>query len=188
MTMNKYTFFILLLISFVPILQSCSENPSGIDEEQELITEVVIHFRDTTNSANDTMMIYHDPDGDAGPITPTITGASLKAGVNYQCSIELYDRSKTPPDTVTNEIRKEASKHRFDYIVSGIPQGMVSIAVTDTDSNGLPVGLVFRTSVSADASGAGALRVLLNHFHTQTKRLTNNDETDIDITFPLVIE
>jgi hypothetical protein len=165
----------------------CKDETVGpIDNEQELITDVV--FQLIEEAGTDTVTAsFRDADGEGGA-APTIDTLKVKAGKTYLGSLALYDKSKTPADTITNEIEEESNVHRFDFMASGDAAGRLTITTLDKDTNNLPIGLHTRVVVTAGGAATGTLKVKLNHFGTVAKGASNSDETDIDIDFPLLVE
>ncbi|MCS6807896.1 MAG: hypothetical protein RML40_04265 [Bacteroidota bacterium] len=121
--------------------------------------------------------------------TPTrIDTLVLAAGRTYTGTIKAVNTTKNPPIDLTAEYKKEADKHQFFYTVSGEAQGRVTITITDRDKNNLPVGLEFTVMTTSGGQARGALNVVLGHYDSVRKTGTNRaPESDMDITFPLVI-
>ena len=158
-----------------------SEPDDGIGEE-ELITRVVI----TLSGGGETVTAEaSDPDGDGTDFQ--IDTISMTDGVTYQGQIELFDDPNS--ENVTDEIEAEAEEHQFFYTVAGGLAGRVSVVITDEDANGLPVGLEFEIADSGQGPASGTLRVVLSHYDASPKNgIDRSDETDVDVTFPVVIE
>lgn len=187
--MKQYSRFLsIALLASTLFFSSCSEDViSDPPNESELITDIVITMTNTLDASDVAVFNYSDPDGDAGSTVAMITGDTLQSGQNYNCSIDVFDKSKSPVDTVTSEIEEEANAHRFDFTLEGASAGKAAFNIIDKDDNNLPLGLTFITTVSPDAASSGVFRVTLNHFDKVTKGLENKDETDIDISFPIII-
>lgn len=184
----KKTIHNILLLTSIFFLSSCSEDIINDPvNEEELITDVIITMVNTDDVSDVAVFSYSDPDGDAGSMEPVITGDSLRSGANYRSTIDLFDKSKSPADTVNHEILEEADAHRFDYTLEGSVFSKIGFAITDKDDNNLPLGLEFSTTVTATSPASGTLHVTLNHFDKVAKGLTNTDETDIAISYPISI-
>lgn len=178
----------ILFCAITLFLSSCSEDiVNDPVNEEELITDIIITMVNTLDASDTATFTYLDPDGDAGSAVPVISGDSLRLGTNYSCMIALYDKSKSPIDTISTEIEEEANSHRFDYVLEGDAAEKATFTITDKDDNNLPVGLAFTTSISTGSSVNGTLRVVLNHFDKVVKGFDNKDETDIDIMFPITL-
>ena len=117
----------------------------------------------------------------------------MKAGSTYTGALTLTDESKNPPDDITAEIQAEKDAHQFFYMPQGALAGRVTVAITDKDSNNLPVGLACTVAVTAGAPVAGSatnsLKLALNHYDPASAKdgVTPGSETDIEISFPMDI-
>lgn len=167
---------------------SCSDDdtpPQQIDEE-EVITTLVVTLTD--NNTNQTVVLQsQDLDGD-GPQEPVIqVSGNLSVASTYTGAIELLNETVSPADNIHEEVQAEGTEHQFFYTQGG---GLsVSTQYLDVDSNGNPLGLAF--SLGTTAPGQGTLTFTLRH-----EPLKPNDgsltgaggETDISVSFPIVIE
>lgn len=182
----KFLFIVMLSIFVV----ACTDNPSGTDDEgageEELITQVNLTLTAPDNSQ--VTASWEDPDGPGGN-DPVISGLQLEAGTNYNGTIELLDTTDDPAEDITEEVREEAEEHQFFYSVEGDASGSVMVQITDTDANGLPIGLEFTVDVADAAGTTGTLNVVLSHYDDEPKDgETRSDETDVDIDIPLTIQ
>jgi hypothetical protein len=171
------------------ITGGCSEdNPAKPKDEnpQELITKVTLTLTPAGGGAAVTV-VFSDPDGDGGT-APTIGTLTLKAGTTYTGTIELLDETKDPDENITEEVEEESDVHQFFYTPEGGIVGRVTVNITDTDANNLPVGLEYTVAVTAGAAANGTLNVVLGHYDEAPKDgTTRSDESDIDIDFPVSI-
>ena len=177
-----YTFGLLFFLSALAACDSTEPDDEGAGEE-ELITRVVL----TLEAAGETVTATaDDPDGDGVDIQ--VETLTLTPGTVYDGTIEVFnDLAEEAEQNITAEIEAEDDEHRFFYTVTGLEDD-ITVAVTDTDENGLPVGLDFQVTVAGDASGSGTLNVVLSHYDEQPKNgIDRSDETDIDVTFPVEI-
>lgn len=184
-TAIKYILFLLTLA----LLASCTDNPGGNDDEgpgeEELITRVTLTL--TAEDDSQTSASWSDEDGPGGN-EPVIGTLQLQAGVTYSGTIQLLDTTDEPAGDITAEVEEEAEEHQLFYSAEGGIAGRVTVTVTDTDSNGLPVGLTYRVEVIGDAAATGTLNVVLSHYDEVPKDgTTRSDETDVDIDIPVVI-
>ncbi len=175
---------LLLIISFA---SSCEKDPE-IPNEEELITTVTIRCTPHGGGA-EKVLRFEDPDGDGG-IAPVITGDPFDAGIHYHCAVELLNESETPAENITEEIEEEDEEHQFFFMISGVD---ATIEYDDMDANGDPVGLHFE--LHANAAGTGTLTLVLRHQPDKSAQgvssgdITNaGGETDIEVTFPLIIQ
>jgi hypothetical protein len=120
----------------------------------------------------------------------------------YTLSIFLINglADATQPEyDVTEEVREEADEHMFFFgwtgnlfvSPSGVgnaddPAGIVSYL--DEDANGLPLGL--ETQWTTSTLSTGEFRIILKH-QPELKSAQSDarmGETDLDITFPVMVE
>lgn len=161
--------------------------PPPINEE-ELITTLRLHF----HSANDVEHVhfeFSDLDGDGGN-APVIEADTLSSDSVYSVEIEVLDESGGSVDDITAEILAEDEEHQFFFQVSG---ANATVTYNDADADGNPVGLSTTWTVGAVSSG----NVIVTLRHEPNKGaagvssgdITNaGGETDIEITFPVVIQ
>ena len=156
--------------------------------EQEVITTVEITL---TNDSGSYQLSWEDLDGD-GPDEAIIDGDTMPAGI-YNCEIELYNKTVAEDDDeyrVTVEILEEDLDHQFFFTpLNGLN---VSYNYTDMDSAGNPIGQTF--DLTANVSEGDLNVVLLHEPEKGAPGVPDGDmtnaggETDINITFPIVIE
>lgn len=184
--MLKTTRFLLMLVFFSPLLISCDkdeENPVE-ENEEELITTVRLTLINNANTAETVTATWKDPEGDGAPV---VTGLVLKTGTSYNGTVEFLDESNPAKvEDITEEIEEEDEEHEVFYTVSG---AALSISRTDTDSQGLPVGL--NATFTAATSGTGTLTVTLKHKPEGQKKEgddVNVGSTDAAPQFPVTIQ
>lgn len=176
-------FLAVIVAAMLVIVSSCKkDDPASPDpgNPQELITTVILSLTDSINGTVVTAQ-YKDLDG-AGGNPPTIDSMHLAPGTVYHGSIEVLDETKTPPDTVTNEIRDEMNHHQFFYDFHDGLQTRATITRLDYDTNvpPLPVGLQYRVQTTAGVPAVGHLHIVLSHYEG-TKTAAPSSESDIDI-------
>lgn len=191
--MNLWTNRFLFMILITALSFTACDNPADDDDagEQELITRVTIQLQEQ-GSSNVVNIVWSDPDGDGlGDFTGT---ATLRANRTYKGTIQLLDELATDPTkrNITEEIEEEADEHQFFYTFSNSLRPFATITITDTDSNGLPLGLEFDLVTAALPGGTtsltGTLNIVLSHYETITKTGTNpGNEEDVNITAPVSI-
>ena len=78
----------------------------------ELITTLELKFlnKDTTF-----VVTYDDPDGFGGKAPIKFDQINLLKNTDYSVEITLLDKTKTPYDTISNEVLEEADDHLFFY-------------------------------------------------------------------------
>jgi len=176
-----YTVTFLLFAGVFAACDSTEPDPEGPGEE-ELITRVVVTL---TAGGQTVTATADDPDGDGANLQ--IDSITLAAGTTYTGTVELFDDING--EDITEEVEEEADEHQFFYTVGGGIAGRVSVAVTDQDGNGLPVGLRFTVTVTDGGAASGTLNIVLSHFDEEPKNGTDrSDETDVDVTFPVNIQ
>ena len=156
--------------------------------ESELITTLVLTFTDP--ELNESFELrFRDLDGDGGN-APVVTTEPLPGGRAFNLGVRVLDESGSSPVELTNEILAEANEHQFFYAVEGAD---LAVSYADQDGNGRPLGLL-NLAISGAAS-AGSLKVTLRHgpdkeaMGVSDGDITNaGGDTDIEVTFPLVLE
>ncbi len=161
--------------------------PPPINEE-ELITTLRLHFH-SANNVEHFHFEFSDLDGDGGN-APVIEADTLSSDSVYSVEIEVLDESGGSVDDITAEILAEDEEHQFFFQVSG---ANATVTYNDADADGNPVGLSTTWTVGAVSSG----NVIVTLRHEPNKGaagvssgdITNaGGETDIEITFPVVIQ
>ncbi|NNE27257.1 MAG: type 1 periplasmic binding fold superfamily protein [Saprospiraceae bacterium] len=179
--------FYYILILGLLVFTSCNDDDVMIENPEELITTV----RLSLNNGNGTVSIFtfRDLDGDGGN-EPTIAAPKLTANTTYTGNITFVNETEDPQENITEEIEEEDLEHQIFYSINGAD---ASLSYLDTDPEGNPVGLSIEF-VTGEAS-SGTLVVTLKHEPVKDAAgvaegdITNaGGETDIEVTFPLVIE
>ena len=172
--------FFLTTMTLSLLLLACEKAPkpdAAPKNEAELITTVVLHFKDSLMSTQ--TFRWSDLDGPGGqdPLIDTIKLQALKA---YDLSLDFLDESKTPTDTITNEIEAEGTNHLI-YFESVMSQ--LFIQTKDKDANGLALGLKSYWQILGP--GTGQVRVVLKHQVGIKNGDPNLGETDTEIMLPV---
>lgn len=173
-------FFILLALT----MQSCKKDkdqvelPPAVLNSPELITSLVIQFKDSANTNNVTRAEYRDPDGPGGNAAIKFDTIQLKINTTYFVELIVLDETKNPMDTVSNEIWEERNDHQFFFKHTN-----TSIVTTylDKDTNGYPVGL--STKWRTNSSQTGSSNIILKHQVNLKNGTEAPGETDIDVNF-----
>ena len=181
----KNVFFILFILIAVV---SCKDDDPPIPNEEELITTVIYTLTPAGGGAA-IEFTFRDLDGDGGN-DPVIKTFPLDSGVVYTGALTLLNESETPAEDITEEIMEEDADHQFFFSVH---QAQVTVSYEDSDDNGNPVGL--QTELTTGAISQGHLTITLRHEPDKfAAGVSNGDitnaggETDIEITFPIVIQ
>ena len=185
-----------LLLAAPLALWSCkNEDLPQPATDNELITTVIYSLTAPAGSPAPAVSItWEDRDGEGGA-APIVSGGTaghltLQRNTLYTGSILLLDRTKTPADTISNEVAREADKHLFVY--EATPAGLLTVARTDRDANYLEVGL--KTTVTAPAAGPGTLKITLRHQPPLANGTRVKDgtfgpgDTDVAADFPVTVQ
>jgi len=179
----------LLAIFFMSsiVITSCSSDDDGGGEnDDELITTVVLTLTNDANAADVVTMTFTDLDGDGGQdaiYTPAVS--TLTANATYSGSIQLWNATENPPEDINEEIEDEADEHEFFYTNSA----GLTIAKTDTDLDGNPLGI--ETTVTTGAANTGSLNVVLRHEPTKPNNGTAADaggSTDVSVSYSVNVQ
>lgn len=176
-------------------LTSCSDDDEPeIENETEIITDVLLTF---TGGGEVLTASAQDSDGQGIEDIAVLGDIELKANTTYELAITL--ENSVANESITEEVENEAFEHMFFFsFTDGIfsnPEGDGNyddrddaINYEDKDINDLPLGL--ETSWTTGDAGTGTFRVVLKHqpdLKTTTSGSTDG-ESDIDLTWDIVIE
>lgn len=160
--------------------------------EEELITTLKITL--TPSGGGDSVEAsFRDLDGEGGN-PPEIDDITVTKGTTYNGMVEVLNETETPAEDITEEVKEEAEAHQFFFKPSGGIAGAV-VMYRDKESDygtntgaDHPVGVLFSIEIPAAATN-GKLQVILSHFDEGPKDgVTLSDETDIDVTFDVIVE
>ena len=153
----------------------------------ELITTLELKFSGKGVVNNDTTFVvtFDDPDGFGGNAPIKLDQINLLKNTDYSVEITLLDKTKTPYDTISNEVLEEADEHLFFY--SSNPVNLLNITITDKDSKNRNLGLLsnWRTNT---AVGSGTVKVKLMHQPGVKDGKSEVGGTDVEVEFPVVIK
>jgi hypothetical protein len=159
------------------------QNNSCLPEPIQMITTVRIQL--TTDAGDEVQLLWQDLDGD-GPNEPVITvSGEFNTNSYYFGSITVLNESEVPAENITEVIIEEADEHQFFYQFS---EGLeMTSQYSDQDSNGNPVGVQF--TVITGSAGSGNFTVVPRHEPMKPNNglVDAGGETDIQISFPIVI-
>jgi len=183
----KHHFKLLFLFALSFAFVSCSDDDAPPPNEEELITTLNATLTPMGGGTAVTFS-FQDLDGDGGN-APIITVGDLAASTTYNVSLELLNESETPAEDITLEIDEEDLEHQFFFDVSG---ANLTVAYTDMDPSGNPVGLT--SDWTTGAASAGTITITLRHEPAKDATgvsggdITNaGGETDIEVTFDVNI-
>ena len=177
---------------------SCESDDPVAENDAEVITDVTLNFQELDASGNPVGLISSfsasDPEGIEVGATPTIETVSLTRGKTYRMTIEVYNG--IADEDITEEVLEEADEHQFFFLGSAFSGNILTIAYDDP--SGELIGLQNTLTVSSSpGTNNTSMQVVLRHdldksFPGATNpNFTNyvqaGGETDLDITFPVVL-
>jgi hypothetical protein len=212
---NKFAFgktiitSVILLTMLATTATSCKkekkteptpEQPAPPANEAELITTVKLILTDTTTSASVTY-VFSDLDGAGGnPASFGNSGAdsviNITANKVYRASILLLDQTKSPVDTISNEVLNEGADHMFFFnsiAPTGTPYStyltgsMTTIKYTDLDANNRGIGLSTLWTAPSMMMAKSPLTIELKHQPGIKDGTYAPGETDIQVGFKLKV-
>ncbi|MBX7181605.1 MAG: hypothetical protein K1X82_05800 [Bacteroidia bacterium] len=174
---------LLLTLSFSALwmFNSCKPDDPAPTNEEELITSLVMNFTDSATQQVNTFQ-FRDPDGAGGNSPIVFDSLQLKSNSTYYVSILLLDESKSPVDTISNEVEEEGVDHQFFYNVTNVS---VQTSYEDQDANGAPIGL--ESKWKTGVAGIGSVMVVLKHQPGEKNGSQSTGETDVEVNFPTEI-
>ena len=193
--MNRTVLFILFL-PLLSVVWSCDDDLPPVENEEELITDLVLTFTPVSAGEVQTAMAS-DPDG-LGPEPMTVTkDITLVAGTSYTLQIGLSNEINSVD--MGAEIEAEADEHKFFFAFSenlfDSPTGNGNIDVAsdpinylDSDINQLPLGISTSWTTVATPQ-TGTFKILLKHqpgIKTETSSVADG-ETDVEFEWNLTI-
>ncbi|WP_037574464.1 hypothetical protein [Sporocytophaga myxococcoides] len=190
--MNFNNLIILLFLSTVLSFTACKKDDDNVanpenPNENEMITTVQVMLINTADPADQIKVTYRQIQGLRNSLSPFVESMKLKANTTYSAEILLLDESKTPADTISNEVREEGDAHQFFYKVQ---DANLTVSYDDADENGVPIGL--KSIVKTGEPSTGSLEVILKHQGEEKPKSGNGNEllgsTDVEVTFTVEIE
>jgi len=186
--MKKNFLFFALLLTAGMFMTSCEKDEPEIENEEEVITTLNYTLTPSSGGAAVTLS-FRDLDGD-GSDAPVITGGTLAANQTYTGSIDLLNELESPAERITTEIESEDDEHQF-FFTSSV--GGLSVAYSDEDAEGNPVGL--SSTLTTGSAATGNLTIILRHEPNKSGdgvkdgNIANaGGETDIEVTFPVTVQ
>lgn len=170
---------------------SCNPDDADPVNEEEVITTFTYTL--TPKSGGSPVLLkFSDPDGDGGA-APVITGGALENGKTYTGRITLINEVANPDVDISAEVKAEGTDHQFFFAVTESLNDAFTLAYTDADASGNPVGL--ETEFNTVKTATGSLRITLRHKPNKAATgVKNGDitnaggETDAEVTFSLEIK
>jgi hypothetical protein len=195
-TLKKASLYFLALLAFG--FASCESEDPEKENEGEVITDVTLKFQELngSNALVGEILSFKasDPQGIEVGKTPTVQSISLTKGKNYQMTIEVTNSIEG--EDITQEILEEAEEHQFFFLGQVFDSSFFSIQYAD--AGGIALGVKTNVTVSASTgTNNSSMRVVLRHDLDKNFPGVRNPnfanfvqaggETDLDITFPVIL-
>lgn len=177
---------------------SCESEDPVPENEGEVITDVSLNFQELDAGGNPVGLVFtataSDPEGIEVGATPTIDEIKLTKGKNYRMTITVTNNIEG--DDITAEILAEGDEHQFYFLGTAFTGNILTIAYDDP--SGELIGLQNELTVSSSpGTNNTQMQVVLRHDLDKSYPGATNPnfqnfvqaggETDLDITFPVVI-
>lgn len=178
----RTTLFLLLVSSL--LLVSCGESTTVPDvNDHEFVTTIKVVVTDSVTESIATY-IWEDLDGPGGNAPNKIDTMRFAVNGAYTAEVFVLNNSITPPDDFTSTIVTEGDVHQFFYTIGDVALSMLYL---DKDYNNKPLGQ--KVKINSGAAGSGSLTIELSHYDEATDKdgLSPSDETDVSVTFPVLI-
>lgn len=194
--LKKVSLYLLALVAFG--FASCESEDPTKENDGEVITDVTLKFQElnASNALVGSVLSFKasDPQGIEVGKTPTIQSISLAKGKKYQMTIEVTNAIKG--EDITQEILTEAAAHQFFFLGQVFDSSFFSIQYAD--AGGIALGLKTTVTVSSSTGTNNSnMRVVLRHDLNKSFPGASNPnfanfaqaggETDLDLTFPLIL-
>jgi hypothetical protein len=196
--MKNYRYLLILLSAFALTFSSCESDDPVPENEQEVITDVTLKFTelDAAGAPVGTPLEFtaSDAEGIELGTNPTVETITLERSKTYLLEISLFNAIEN--EDITEEIDEEREEHQFFFLGSAFAgTAILTYTYDDEDADGNPVGL--RGFVETIGFNSAQMRVVLRHDLDKSFSGANNPnwenfvqaggETDLDITFPVVL-
>jgi hypothetical protein len=168
---------------------SCDPDPV-VPNQDELITSVIVTLSPALGGKQLELQ-YTDLDGDGGN-SPIIKVDTFSISATYFTKVQFLNQSGASIDDISLEVKNESEDHQVFYTPSN--PDFIKVVYLDLDKNGKPLGLDVVLSTFT-TKGKGELTLSL--IHKPNKSASNvaagdktnaGGETDIEISFPIVIK
>jgi hypothetical protein len=195
-TLRKVSLYLVALLAFG--FASCESEDPEKENEGEVITDVTLNFQElnASNALVGSVFTFKasDPQGIEVGKTPTVQSITLTKGKKYQMTIEV--KNSIENEDITKEILEEAAEHQFFFLGQVFDSSFFSIQYAD--AGGVALGLKTIVTVSSSTGTNNSnMRVVLRHdlnksfpgasSPTFANFAQAGGETDLDITFPVIL-
>ncbi|MEB2785276.1 hypothetical protein [Algoriphagus persicinus] len=197
-TKSKLCLIALAIVSLT--FSSCKSEDPVPENDGELITDVTLTFQELDESNNPVGDTFEFTASDAEGIeigsTPTVETVVLSKGKKYQMYIDVYN--SVAGEDITAEIYAESDEHQFYFLGSAFTSSPFLSYEYDDEGNEL-IGLKGIVTVQQSPGFNNAnMQILLRHDLDKNFPGASNPnfldyaqaggESDLDITFPVVVE
>jgi hypothetical protein len=194
--LRKVSLYVVALLAFG--FASCESEDPEKENEGEVITDVTLNFQElnASNALVGSVFTFKasDPQGIEVGKTPTVQSITLTKGKKYQMTIEV--KNSIENEDITKEILEEAAEHQFFFLGQVFDSSFFSIQYAD--AGGVALGLKTIVTVSSSTGTNNSnMRVVLRHdlnksfpgasSPTFANFAQAGGETDLDITFPVIL-
>lgn len=175
--MKKAILFMSMAIAAVACKKDKIEDPHD-DHDHDAVTTLKMELKDSENNVS--TYYFRDLDG-VGGAAPTIDTIQLVKGKTYAMSLSFLYESSSGTEDLTSEIIEEADHHLICKSTS-----ISGLTFSSTDETGITGSLI----VDQNAASEGTVRIRLKHFHNASEKSGGCDagDTDVDVTFPAVVQ
>jgi hypothetical protein len=195
-TLRKVSLYLVALLAFG--FASCESEDPEKENEGEVITDVTLNFQElnASNALVGSVLSFKasDPQGIEVGKTPTVQSITLTKGKKYQMTIEV--KNSIENEDITKEILEEAAAHQFFFLGQVFDSNIFSIQYAD--AGGVALGLKNTVTVSiSPGTNNSKMQVVLRHdlnksfpgasSPTFANFAQAGGETDLDITFPVIL-
>jgi hypothetical protein len=194
--LRKVSLYVVALLAFG--FASCESEDPEKENEGEVITDVTLNFQElnASNALVGSVFTFKasDPQGIEVGKTPTVQSITLTKGKKYQMTIEV--KNSIENEDITKEILEEAAEHQFFFLGQVFDSSFFSIQYAD--AGGVALGLKTIVTVSSSTGTNNSnMRVVLRHDLNKSFQGASSPtfanfaqaggETDLDITFPVIL-
>jgi hypothetical protein len=178
---------------------ACESDDPEPETDGEVITDVILNFQELDASGNPLGAVSSfsasDPQGIEVGATTTIDNVNLTKAKTYQLTIEV--RNSIANEDITQEILEEGDVHQFFFLGTAFV-GSPDLTYQYADLSGELIGVKgIVTVASSPGSNNANMRIVLRHDLDKNFPGASNPnfetfvqaggETDLDITFPLIL-
>lgn len=197
-TSNRLYLIALALVSFA--FSSCKSEDPVPENDGELITDVTLTFQELDVSNNPVGDPFEFTASDAEGIeigsAPDVETVTLTKGKKYQMYIDVYN--SVAGEDITEEIYAEGDEHQFYFLGTAFTSSPFLSYEYDDEGNEL-IGLKGIVTVQQSPGfNTANMQIILRHDLDKNFPGANNPnfveyaqaggESDLDITFPVVVE